>query len=195
MAAIMRAARSTASSCSTRLPDGFTLVELAVVLAIGAILVSIAAPSMSAMLATQRSNSAVNALLTGLGMARNEAIKRNARAVLCKSGDGLACAAEGGWEQGWILFQDANNNARRDANEAILQRQAAVPQLQVRGNAPVAAYVSYSASGSAKRISGAFQAGTFTVCQVGGSKDGVRQVVLSPTGRVRLQKGASSDCP
>jgi type IV fimbrial biogenesis protein FimT len=136
-----------------------------------------------------------NALLGDLNLARNEAIKRNGRAVICKSATGLSCSATGGWEQGWILFHDANNNVILDAGEAIIQRQEAVaPGLSLTGNTHVANYVSYSASGSAKLMSGAFQAGTFRLCLDPVSVNDVRQIVLSSTGRARSKKGTSSDC-
>ena len=68
----------------------------------------------------------------------------------------------------------------------------------MRGNAPVARYVSYGATGRARLISGAFQAGTFTLCPVSASAAGsgaaVRQIVLSPTGRPRVVKATLADC-
>ena len=75
---------------------GYSLLELLVVLTVGAILLSIAVPSMTGILNTQRSTSLANSFFSSLNLARNEAIKRNARAVLCKSADGLSCADSGG---------------------------------------------------------------------------------------------------
>lgn len=174
---------------------GFTLIELLVVMTIAIILLSLAVPAMTGMLNTQKVSSFGSSFLAGLNFARNEAIKRNARAVLCKSADGLSCASSGGWEQGWIVFHDVNNNAALDTGEQVIVQQGAVSQgLRLTGNTQVASYVSYSASGSAKLISGAFQAGTFTLCLVPVSSGDVRQIVLSSTGRARLQRGSSSDC-
>ena len=175
---------------------GFTLVELLVVLAVGSLLLSVAVPSMNAMLNSQKSISTVNALFASLNLTRSEAIKRNARAVLCKTADGQSCTHNGGWEQGWILFHDANNNAVLDAGETVIHRQGPVPAgVRLTGNLPVAHYVSYTPSGAAKLPSGAFQAGTFTVCLASASGADVRQIVLSSTGRARMQKGRASDCP
>lgn len=174
---------------------GYSLVELLVVLTLMAILLSIALPSMTAMLNTQKSVALGNSFLASLNLARNEAIKRNARAVLCKSVDGLSCTTSGGWQQGWIVFHDVNNNAALDVGEQVIEQQGAVAQgLTLTGNAPVANYVSFSASGSAKLISGAFQAGTFTLCLVPASSADVRQFILSSTGRARSRKGSLSDC-
>jgi len=58
----------------------------------------------------------------------------------------------------------------------------------------VANYVSYSASGSAKLTTGAFQAGTFTFCLMPASSAEVQQIVLSSTGRARARKGVAADC-
>jgi type IV fimbrial biogenesis protein FimT len=174
---------------------GYSLVELLVVLTLAGILLSIAVPSMTGMINTQRSMSLGNAFLAGLNLARNEAIKRNARTVLCKSADGLSCTTRGGWQQGWILFHDVNKNARLDAGEQVIQLQGAGSQgLSLTGNTNVANYVSYSSSGSAKLISGAFQAGTFSLCLDPVVVGDVRQIVLSSTGRTRSKKGLASDC-
>ena len=63
---------------------GFSLTELLVVSAIAAALVAVAVPSFAGFLATQRSSSTVSRFVASLNLARSEAIKRNARAVLCK---------------------------------------------------------------------------------------------------------------
>jgi len=173
---------------------GYSLVELMVVLALASIVMSLGLPAMTGMLSTQRAASLSAAFLNSLNLARAEAIKRNARAVLCKSANGLSCSASGGWEQGWIVFHDVNNNAALDADEALILQQAAASGLSLTGNFSVADYVSYSASGSAKLLSGAFQAGTFTLCLSPASDPDVRQIVLSKTGRARIIKGSASDC-
>jgi type IV fimbrial biogenesis protein FimT len=174
---------------------GFTLVELLVSLSVGSILMTLTVPAMNGMLNTQKAISATSALFAGLNLARSEAIKRNARAVLCKTANGVTCTPSGGWEQGWILFHDLNNNAVLDAGEEIvLQQGPASPGIRLRGNLPIANYVSYTPIGRAKLISGAFQAGTFTLCVESSAGTDVRQIVLSGTGRARSQKGTANDC-
>lgn len=173
----------------------YTLVELLVVVALAAIMASLAIPSMSALLNSQRSSSLAYAFLNSLNLARSEAIKRNARVVLCKSADALSCTRAGAWEQGWIVFHDINNNATLDEGEEVIESRGAVALgLHLTGNTPVANYVSYSPSGAAKLVSGAFQAGTFTLCLEPVSAPDVRQLILSSTGRARSIRGLASDC-
>jgi type IV fimbrial biogenesis protein FimT len=175
--------------------NGFTLIELLVTTAIASVLMMVAIPAMTGMLDTQRRISSVNSLLSSLHMARSEAIKRNGRAVVCKSASGKQCAPSGGWDQGWIVFHDANNNASVDAGESLLRHQSPLgDRLRLSGNRPVARYVSYSALGTAKKVSGAFQAGTFTLCPVEGLPGTARKIVLSRTGRPRTVKGVPADC-
>ena len=174
---------------------GFTLIELMVVVALVAILQTLAAPAFSSMVNSMRLSTAVNSLFSSLLLARSEAIKRNARAVVCKSVTGDACVTSGGWEQGWIVFHDANNNAAVDAGEVLLLRQQALPSsIRFTGNAPVASYVSYTPMGTTSYTSGAFQAGTLTVCGASASAVEARQIVISSAGRPRTVKTMVQDC-
>lgn len=176
---------------------GFTLVELLVTLVVLAILLGLAVPSMVQLVATRRANGLTNELVTSINLARSEAIKRNDRVVLCKSPDASACVITGSWQQGWILFHDVNNNAQLDsaAGEVVLRRHNPdAAGITLTGNTPVANYLSMSASGMPKLISGAFQAGTFTICTSPAFDESVKQIVLSATGRPRIQNGSLSDC-
>lgn len=173
--------------------SGVTLIELMVVLAVSAILLAIGIPSFASVASSSRLAGATNALVSSLHLARSEAIKRNSRAVLCKSASGLACATSGGWQQGWVVFHDANNNAALDAGESVILAQSALPSsLLVTAETPVSNYISYAPAGAARMISGAWQFGTLTLCQQS-DQGGARQVVISSTGRPRTVKLAS--CP
>lgn len=66
-----------AFSSPRTLRQGFTLVELMVVLAIAAILAVVAAPAFSELIIGQRARAAASALQDSLWIARSEAIKRN----------------------------------------------------------------------------------------------------------------------
>lgn len=174
---------------------GVTLIEILVVVAIVAILQSLAVPSFAAMLNSARMTMAVNSLFSSLLLARSEAIKRNARVVVCKSANGATCVTSGGWEQGWIVFHDANNNGARDDGEDLVLQQAALPSsIRFSGNSPVVNYISYTPIGSASYTSGAFQAGTLTACNVSATPVEARQIVISSAGRPRTVKTLVDEC-
>jgi len=90
------------------LPRGFTTIELLIVLAIGALLAVIAVPSMRDMLNNMRQSSASALMLGDLNLARGEAIKRNARMLVCgRNAAGTDCAGVTNWAVGWVVCIEA----------------------------------------------------------------------------------------
>ena len=174
---------------------GFTLIELLIALSVMAILIGVAIPAYSTMLISHRLTAQSNTFLSALYFARSEAIKRNGRVVLCKSSSGESCAYSGGWQQGWMVFDDTNNNASLDDGETLLRRGPALDEgFVMTGNGPVATYVSYTPLGLTKKTSGAFQAGTFTLCRSAANGEEARQIVISITGRPRVDKTTTTSC-
>jgi type IV fimbrial biogenesis protein FimT len=159
------------------------------------VLLAIAGSQMGAWSGSNRLADHAGILLADLQLARSEAIKRNARVALCKSPDGAACRNTGGWEQGLIVFHDANNNGRREAAEEVLHRTAPLQgDFLMRGNQPVRDYVSYGATGVTRLEAGGFQAGTITVCRRSAGATETRQVIVNAAGRPRVQKAAADSC-
>jgi type IV fimbrial biogenesis protein FimT len=74
---------------------GFTLVDLVIALSIGAILLTLAAPSFSTFIASQRASTAAVDLYAALTAARSEATKRNTNVTLAPGA--------GGWKSGWVI--------------------------------------------------------------------------------------------
>lgn len=178
-----------------RFHGGYTLTELLLAIGLGAGAMACAIPTVGDLLNSARIQTGAQALSNSLALARSEAIKRNGRVVMCKSPKGKSCSRAGGWEQGWLIFHDLNSNAQLDENEDILHRETGIPTaLSMQGNMPVNHYVSYTAYGRTKQVSGAFQAGTFTVCGHRGSGVKPRQVVINSVGRARVAQAATSVC-
>ncbi len=174
---------------------GFSLIELIMASAVAVILLSLATPSFTTLTMNKRITTQANDFISTLVLARSQALKRVSRVTVCSSANGTACAGSGGWEQGWIVFVDTNNNGQVNGGqtppEDILQVHAAMDGGNtLRGDSNVDAYISYVASGFTKLTGGGFQAGTLVLCDDRGSGVTARTINISVTGRSRVEETA-----
>lgn len=85
--------------------NGFSLIELMIVLAILSILLLVAVPNFGDFVADGRVSSAKSKLVSSISLARTEAIKRGSSVAVCRTLNGTACAAAGGdWSAGWLIY-------------------------------------------------------------------------------------------
>lgn len=164
---------------------GVTLVELIVAVAIIAILAGFTVPAFTNTIRNNRLAAASNTLLASLQFARSEAIKRGIRVTLCKSADGSLCSKDGGYEQGWLVFEDRNGNAQVDGGETII-RVMEGQAMSISGNTPVRHYISYMPEGWTRLKNGGLQMGTLTLCE----GQVARRVIISRSGRARTKPGS-----
>jgi type IV fimbrial biogenesis protein FimT len=83
---------------------GFTLVELLIVVAIAAILVTISTPSYLSTITKYRISTEVNALVGDLQYARSEAVKQGTTVEMCISTDSQTCSTTAtSWASGHIV--------------------------------------------------------------------------------------------
>lgn len=87
---------------------GVTMIEVMIVVAIAAILASIAAPSFSDFIDNTRLTSTMSQLSSDLNRARSEAIKRNSWILVCARSTNTACGTN--WGNGWLVCQDSSND-------------------------------------------------------------------------------------
>jgi type IV fimbrial biogenesis protein FimT len=174
---------------------GFTLIEVLIVVAVLGVLLRVASSGMQQVAEASRTSAAAYQLVSELNHARGEAIRRNLRVVVCKSGDGEGCADSGDWDQGWIVFHDDNNNAVRDAGEKVIRRgERTEGRLRIMGNETVSRYISFAPFGGPRFTSGAFQAGTITLCHASPQPVQARQLIINAVGRPRTQKVTLPQC-
>ena len=152
-----------------RCTGGFTLIEAAVVMALVAIVATIAAPSFRSFIGTMNSKSAAFDLISDLTAARSEAIKRN-QIVTVTPIDG-----DGDWAKGWVVA----------ASGATLRERAALTSSLSVANA--SANVTFAPNG---RLS-SDTAPNNQKWSISSSVAGVtaRCVVISPTGSARSKPG------
>lgn len=95
---------------------GFTVIELVIGVAIAAILTVVAAPALQTFTNEASLNSKSGQLVSDLNFARLEAIKRNARVLVCaKSAAANTCSTTTNWQNGWLVCYDANSDDVCDA--------------------------------------------------------------------------------
>lgn len=167
---------------------GFTLIELMITIAVFAVLLAITVPAYHDMTLGSKLRSQANDLVAGAVLARSEAIKRNAFVRMCVSADGASCIA-GGWEQGWVVFHDADDDGVLDVGETVLLRHHAAPSgFKITGTGALAS-VRFQPTGV-----GATPA-TLTVCRATPSVGGQERVVsISLTGRASVTTTNTASC-
>lgn len=146
---------------------GFTLVEMLVTLAIFAVLLMIAIPSMRPFLQSQSVKNASMDINSTVALARSEAIKRNATV------DVTANSATD-WSQGWVVSQNTP--------AAVIRKQPALGNLVITSSSG-----SFSFDGNGRMTS---TGSTFTVKPLNkaGSQPLCLTVTVGSTGRVESTK-------
>lgn len=95
-----------------------------------AVLITLAAPSLRAMIITNQLRSFTSSLLNDIALARSESSRRSQRVVICPSDDQNTCTSSTPWTSGWITFIDADNNGQRNtggSTEPVLRLTSAAP--------------------------------------------------------------------
>ncbi|MHB0916225.1 MAG: GspH/FimT family pseudopilin [Thiobacillus sp.] len=167
---------------------GFTLVELLVVLAVGAILLTIAIPGYAFLVNGSRLAAATNDLVTSLHLARSEAIKRGVRVTVCKTSNAMAatpvCDTTANWQQGWLVFVDVDGGTKGmiDSTDTLLRVQDSLSAEVTITTSNYSSYISYLPSGRSQGPNGLAN-GALRVCMAGNRRD----IIINNTGRARLK--------
>lgn len=164
---------------------GFTLHELLITLAIIAITLSIAAPSLNKTIQNTRTKTATLALLEAIETTRSTAVFHNQNTILL--------ATNKKWHEGWTLFVDRNSNGLVDTDEKVINVNEGLDAVKTKASSPMDSYVAFIGTGEGIQLTTrGFLAGNITICpQVKG--EGYK-LVLSKGGRTRVEKLSSAAC-
>lgn len=158
---------------------GFTLIELMVVIAVLAIIVGLGVPAFDSITLSSKLRSYSNSLIASAQLARSEAMKRNAVVGMCSSADGTSCAS-GGWQQGWIVYIDADNTV-------LFQQGAVSSGYRITGSVDDIDFLPSGVGGVQS---------TLTVCRAAPSSGSQERVVaISATGRANVLRTEAGTCP
>jgi len=167
---------------------GFTLPEVLAALTIAGVLVALAAPGFGSLMQDTRMTSQTNAFIANLNLARAEALKRGQPVTVCVSSDQASCSAAATWEDGFIMFVNADDDSPPvvDAGETLLRVSGdTAPGLTVR-SADFASAISF------RPVMFAGTSGTFTLCDARGAGE-ARGVLVSGTGRAYVSRDFDDD--
>ena len=137
---------------------GYGLLQFIVVSAALATGIAWSMPVLDRAATAVKLSTAANVLLHQLEDAQSLAARSGGRMAACPSDDGVLCADAGGWEQGWIVFEDLDGNGLRGSGEAVVERVAALPREF--------------------RLDGSLEAGVFTLCSRDQGPGDARQIAL-----------------
>jgi type IV fimbrial biogenesis protein FimT len=166
---------------------GFTLIELMVTVALVAILMAVAVPSMTTFQRNAELTSFSNTMTAAVNAARGEAMKRGRYAMVVPL-DGS------NWSSGWVVFVDIDRSqAYEAANDVTLLTRDAIPSyLEISANGTAAAsppYIMFDASGYVRQKGGGLANQTFNIQRndVSGADAlaQTRRIIISRPGRVR----------
>lgn len=103
--------------------NGFTLVEALVVVAMLAILASLAAPSFEGTFRRYRVDSTRESFIATVQLARSEAIRTGQRVVLARlTGCGVTLSENNNWSCGWQTFIDIDADNTFNNSDIEIQR-------------------------------------------------------------------------
>jgi type IV fimbrial biogenesis protein FimT len=167
--------------------NGFTLIELMIVIAIVALIASYGIPQFNTMMQSGRLSTQVNELHGLMQLARSEAVTNRVITRICASTDQANCNTNS-WELGAIVFRDTDGNGSAAPAELVRVMPAVTGDNTIRGiNGPL----SFATDGTL--TAGAM----LRVCDERGAGNS-RQVRLNTAGQSRVSRGnAQGDvvCP
>jgi type IV fimbrial biogenesis protein FimT len=193
--------------------QGHSLIETLFVLFLVAVLCGFAVSALHEAQTKLQVQAGAQALLNAVLSARAEAVRREKRVSICVAAPTiklagmdtqalpLSCATStelgqgAAWQNGWLMFEDDNNNGMWESGEAVLLRHAHLGlKVSATGNTTVRQNVSFGASGRSLTPNGAFQAGTLTICEHQALTGKGWLLVINAVGRPRLELAEIAKC-
>lgn len=175
---------------------GFTLIELMVTMAIAAVLLMVAVPSLNTYRRNAELTSITNTLVASINTARGEALKRGLSAMVVPINNGSV------WTAGWVVFVDTDSSRDYDATKDTLvftqSATASYIAIDPRNAANASAsQIRFDASGYPRGPSNMAGNSTVVVSRTDGSAatdwSEKRVIVISLTGRTRVCKPVSAN--
>jgi type IV fimbrial biogenesis protein FimT len=169
-----------------RWAQGLTLIELMIVLAIGAILLTVAVPAFDAALKATRLKGQASEFRQALTQARQLAVNRGEQVVVCRSTDGSSCSS-GNWEDGWLVFidDDPQNEKVNSGEEVPAVNQGLQSNYSLRTGGDDT--ITFRTSGGTNDFDERFR-----LCGPDGETADAREISLNAAGRAVVRNDTSN---
>lgn len=162
---------------------GVTLLELMITVAIVAILLTVVAPNIQAILIKNRIVGEINALSSVIQFARNNAIDEQIETIVCPSEDFSVCTSN--WNHGKIVYVDLDGDGERGATEELLV--AISPGSAQNNITGPAEEIQFQPNGAANAPA------ALLLCHKDRENKYARQLNVSLQGRVKMSRDANND--
>jgi type IV fimbrial biogenesis protein FimT len=171
---------------------------LIITLAISAILIGLAVPSLQSFMGDSEISATSNDFVYSLQTARSEAIKRAGPVGLCPSSAPLAdepVCSGADYARGWIVFFDSNGNGSRDAaDEVVQQAEARSPAFTFTADNVFSQRIYFGESGTSINPAGVPLSGNIDISYAGGDTE-KRTVRVAANGRITTVNPATTVTP
>jgi type IV fimbrial biogenesis protein FimT len=171
-------------SAPARRTRGFTMIEMMVTVAVLAVIMMVAAPSLAGFVRSSKVRSAQSEMIASLMLARSEAAKRGMTVGLAAS----APTSGNEFGNGWTVWVDTNEDGVVDSGELVLRTYPSLNAAVVLGTTRNITTLAFNSSGFLTPST----AVNFKAC--GGNSDTTKgfAIRVDPVGLADIQEAA---CP
>ena len=169
---------------------GFTLYELLITVLIVGVILAMGIPNLRQFTQNSRMTSAANDLNSAFHLARTEASRAKSIITICASKKPMTEAkCNGSWDQGYIVFVDANGDISREGTETVLRAYPKSPEGVMMAVANDATYFSFAATGLGRSFGGQSPVSQIVMCDArgnvtaAGGNSAARLFNVTPLGR------------
>ena len=165
--------------------SAFTLKELMITITVAAVVLTLGVPGFGRIIEKNQLSTYTNQLVSSLHFARSEAVRRNQSIKICHSNDAINCNGTG-YENGWIIFTDDDNDNTLDATEELIRVNEGLPDTYSMRASTLSSF-SYNPKGRSPT-------GRIVLCK-NSSTSHARAIFISLSGRTRLAPLDSDGIP
>lgn len=168
--------------------NGFSLIELLIVLSIFSILSTFSTYGVRQLIDQRQQRNAAAALTSALMNAQAYSRSSGFKTIICPSANGFQCDKHSNWSNGWITYIDRNDSHTLDKAERL---------IALKNNVLKAINYKMNAPGNPQKVifyrnGRLWPNSSFTVCHQ--KLEQGKKIIMIQSGRIRTEAIEKSDC-